>query len=99
MTTYRFAFPGGPARSMMQLLNGFSLLFAVLFAALGAIGLIVTKRGQHDPQLMYAAARALAVASASVLVISLTHFFIIPTMLFAAVTVCFAIAAVRAPGQ
>ena len=57
MTTYRFQFPGGAERTMMQMMNGFSLILSVLFAGLGAMGLVVAKRGQHDAQLMYAAAR------------------------------------------
>lgn len=99
MTTYRFQFPGGAERTMMQMMNGFSLILSVLFAGLGAMGLVVAKRGQHDAQLMYAAARTSAIASAAVLLISLLHFFVVPTMFFAAVTLCFAIAAVRAPGH
>jgi hypothetical protein len=95
--TYRFALPGGAARTLSDVTTGHSLIAAVLFAALGALGLIVAKRGQADAELMYVTARTATIASAAVLFISLTHFFVVPTMLFAAVTVCFAVSAVRAP--
>ena len=52
-TTYKFALPGGQ-RSLMQLMNGFSLSFALFFALLGGAGLIVAKRGRHDATLMTA---------------------------------------------
>jgi hypothetical protein len=99
MTTYRFAYPGGTERTMMDFMTGYSLLLPVLLSAIGAMGLAVAKRGQHDSQLMYAAARIAAITSVVVLVISLTSFFIVPTLLFAAVTVCFTVSAVRAPGH
>jgi hypothetical protein len=38
------------------------------------------------------------VASATLLVLSLTYFSIVPGMLTAAVTTCFAVSAVKAPG-
>ena len=99
MATYRFAFPGGAERTMMDFMSGSNLVMAVLLSAMGAMGLVVAKRGQQDSQLMYATARIAAIASVVVLVISLTHFFIVPTLFFAAVTVCFMVSAVRAPGH
>ena len=74
------------------------LVFAVCFSTVGAIGLVVTKRGQDDPLLMYAVARYAAVASATLLVLSLVYFSVVPSMFIAAVTTCFAVATVKAPG-
>ena len=74
------------------------LSFAVCFSTLGAVGLVVTKRGQADPLLMYAVARYAAMASVTLLVLSLAYFSIVPSMFIAAVTTCFAVAAVKAPG-
>ena len=96
-TSYEFDLPGGTGRTLMEFHDGFSLIFAVLLAALGGLGYIVQKRGKDDAVLMSAVARTLAAASAVVLVITLTHFFIIPTLFMALITVCFALASVRAP--
>jgi hypothetical protein len=83
----------------MRAIDGpLNLLFAVCFAAVGAMGLVVSKRGQDDALLMYGVARSAAVASATLLVLSLTYFSIVPGMLTAAVTTCFAVSAVKAPG-
>ena len=46
-----------------------------------------------------AVARVFALSAAVLLVISLTHFFIIPTICIALVAVCFAIASVAAPEE
>lgn len=97
MTTYRFAMPGGSTRSMMEFMNGFSLALALFLSTMGGVGVIVAKRAAEDQVLMLGIARTLAAASAVLLVISLTHFFIVPTICLAACAVCFAMASVRAP--
>jgi hypothetical protein len=97
-TTYRIQMPGGGARSYMEFLNGFSLTLALFLATLGGVGLMVARRSSDDPALMLAIARTLAAASVVLLVISLTHFFIIPTICIASFAVCFATASVRPPG-
>ena len=74
------------------------LVFAVCFSTVGAVGLAVTKRGQGDPLLMYAVARCAAIASVTLLVLALAYFSVVPGMFIAAVTTCFAVAAVKAPG-
>jgi hypothetical protein len=99
MTTYRFQLPGGTDRTMMEFMGGFSLVFSVFFATLGALGLTVAGRASDDAALVYATARIAAIASAATLAISLTSFFIVPTLLIAAVTTCFAVSAVKAPGH
>ena len=78
-----------------------NLVFAVGFAAVGTIGQVVAKRGQADALLMYGVAQSAAVASAALLALSLFYLFVVfvvPTLFIAAVTTCFAVAAVRAPG-
>ena len=75
-----------------------NLVFAVCFAAVGGMALVVTKRAQADALLMYGVARAAAIASATLLVLSLTYLSIYPSILIAAVTTCFAVSAVKAPG-
>lgn len=94
MTNYYFAMPGGSERSMHDVLNGFSLLFVTTLATLGAVGLMVQKRGKDDPVLVRGVARACALGSLVMLVISLTHFFIIPTLFIGLMTVSFAVASV-----
>jgi len=93
-TTYRFAMPGGAERSLMDFLDGFSLTFSLFLATLGAVGLVVARRGREDPVLFRAVARSLTAASAVLVVISLSYFFIIPSMCLALMAVSFACASV-----
>ena len=96
-TTYAYALPGGANRTLMDLVDGYSLTFTVLLSVVGGVGYIVQKRSGADAVLMTSVARALAGACAVLLVISLTYFFIVPTIFIALVTVCFGLASVRAP--
>jgi hypothetical protein len=96
-TTYRYTMPGGAERSLMDLTNGLSLTMALLLATMGAVGLIVQKRARHDTTLMLAVARTMTVSSAALLAISLTNFFIVPTLCIAVMVVCFFVASVEAP--
>jgi len=96
--TYRFALPGGTERTFMDLVDGLSLLFALLLATLGGVGLIVQKRARHDATLMVAVARMLALSALVMLGISLTKFFIVPTLFIAVIAVCFLVASVESPG-
>lgn len=96
-TNYKVTFPGGAQRSLMDLQAGFSLSFAVFLATISGTGLVVKRRASGDAVLMLAVARAFAGAGLVLLAISLTYFFIIPTMCIAFVTVCFAIASVASP--
>ena len=99
VATHEFPFPGGSQRTLMDLMDGFSLTYAVLLATVGGIGYVVQKRSRDDAILMTALSRTLAAACAVMLVISLTHFFIVPTLFIALMTVCFALASVRAPAN
>ena len=75
-----------------------NLVFAVCFAVVGGMGLVVAKRAQADALLMYGVARAAAITSVTLLVLSLAYFPIYASMFIAAVTTCFAVSAVKAPG-
>ena len=94
---YKATLPGGAQRSLMDLQIGFSLSYALFLAMIGGAGLVVRRRASGDPLLMLAVARTFAGGGAVLLAISLTYFFIIPTMCIAFVTVCFAIASVASP--
>lgn len=95
--SYQFALPGGGRRALLEMMDGFSLAFATLMVTLGGVGLIVEKRGRGDDLLMRAVARLLAAGTIGVLVISFTHWFIVPTMFLAFVTLCFVLASVPRP--
>ena len=94
ITNYYFPMPGGSERSLLDFQSGFSLMFSTLLATLGAAGLMVVKRGTDDPVLVRSVARAFALGGVVMLVISLTHFFIVPSMFIALLTVSFAVASV-----
>ena len=96
-TTYRFTLPGGAQRSTVDVLDGFTLSFALLLAGIGAAGLVVHKRGREDATLMTGVARALAVTSVALTIISLTNFFIVPTLFIAVMAICFLVASVESP--
>ena len=97
MQTLALNLPGAPTHTMMDLYRGFSMVYSVMLALTGGLGLIVARRGIQDPTLMLAVARALAGAYLVMTVIGFTNFFIIPTALMLAVCVCFALASVRGP--
>jgi len=96
-TTYKFALPGGTARSLMDFVDGFSLMFALLVATIGGVGLLVAKRGHEDVALISGVARAFAVSTVALLGISLAKFFIIPTLCIAVMATCFLVASIEAP--
>jgi hypothetical protein len=96
-TTYRFVLTGGAHRSLMDLLDGFSLMFPLFLATIGAVGLAVEKRGRGDAALMSAVARMFAVSTVVLLGVSLLKFFIVPTLFIAVMAVCFLVASVESP--
>jgi len=96
-TNYQYDVPGGAKRALMDFMNGFSLAYSMLLATMGALGLVIAKRGLEDPVLMVGAARVIALGCAGLLLVSLTHFFIVPTIFTAAILVPFAVASVRPP--
>ncbi|MEZ5316074.1 MAG: hypothetical protein R2752_01595 [Vicinamibacterales bacterium] len=87
----------GASRSLMDLFSGFSLALALFLAFWGGLGLMLARRARHDGPLMYAVARTMAGAAVILLVISLTDWFIVPSVCIAMMAISFAVAAVRAP--
>ena len=92
-STYKMPLPGGPSRSMIEINSGFSLTYALMLALTGGLGLIILRRSAADPLLLRASARALAGGYLVLLAISLTYFFLIPTICTAAIAAAFATAA------
>ena len=98
MQSLPLGLPGAPSHTMMDLYRGFSMVYSLMLALTGGLGLIVARRGVQDPTLMLAFARALAGGYLVMTVIGFSNFFIIPNVLMAAIFVCFALASVRSPG-
>ena len=96
--SYQFALPGGGRRALLDFLNGFSLSYVVFLVTIGGVGLMVAKRGRGDV-LLTGVARLLAASSLGLLVISFTHWFIVPTILITFFTLCFVLAAVPKPAD
>ena len=94
-SSYQFELPGGGRRALMDFLNGFSLSFPVFLATIAGAGLMVAKRG--DVLLVQAVARVFAAGSVALLVVSLTHWFIIPTIFITFFAICFVLASVPQP--
>ena len=94
-TNYKFVLPGGPNRAMAEISDGLSLVFALMIALTGGLALIISRRAAGDPLLAVSAARALAGGYMVLLVISLTHFFLIPTVCIASVALAFLVASRR----
>jgi uncharacterized membrane protein len=82
---------------MMDFVDGYSLVIALLLATMGGVGLLVQKRAREDVLLMSGMARMMAVSSVVLLVISLMKFFIVPTLFIALMVVPFLVASVEAP--
>ena len=81
----------------MELTDGFSLVYSLMLALTGGIGLIVSRRAVNDDVLFLATARALAGGYLVLLAISVTYFFLIPTACTAVTALSFAIAASGRP--
>jgi hypothetical protein len=96
-TSYAFMMPDGRSRTMVNFLDGFSLSFAVLLAAMGAIGLVVARHGSADVLLMSRVARVCALASVVLLVIAVTKFSIVSAVPIAVMATCFLVASVESP--
>jgi hypothetical protein len=79
MRTTKIALPGA-SRSMMEMFEGFGLIFVTFLATSAGIGLIVARRGAADPILAKAIMRALAGAFLVAMAISISKFFLIPTV-------------------
>jgi hypothetical protein len=81
----------------MNALEGFSLDAVVLLAVVGALGLVVARRGADDARLMWAVARACALGAVVLLVIALMKFSVLAAVPMAVMATCFLVASVEAP--
>lgn len=90
--TYRFPLPGGGARSLSEFMSGFSLVFSAALAMFGGTHLLVVRRCGADRALMGMMTRLALAYGVTLVAISLTHFFSIPTLCLAVVTLLFAAA-------
>ena len=86
--TLRFEVPGG-SRTMYEFMRGFSLMESVFYGMFGGLNLLIVRRARDDAPLMAAVTRLDAACAITMVIISLTYFFIVPTVLFALVAVCF----------
>lgn len=91
MTTYGFALPGAPRRTMMELFDGFSLSFTLYLALTGVLALAIARSRGAVPELYRFTAVALAGSYGILLGISLRHFFLAPTLCLGLAFVAFAV--------
>jgi len=75
MTNYKFSLMGSP-RSMMDLFRGFSIAFSLQCMFAGLIALALSK---ERPAILKRLALIVALWLATLTVVSLTHFFALPT--------------------
>lgn len=93
-----FLVPGLRQPTFTSVFDGLSLSLAMLVATIGAAGLAVIRHGLESPLLMRGVARAFALGSAMLLVLSITDYFSILTFPIAVMAMCFALAAVTPEG-
>jgi hypothetical protein len=91
--SYQFPLPG-TTRSLMELFDGFSLAFALFLGTIAGLGFVIARRGADDPVLMMAVTRTLASFSLVLMVISIWHWFLVPTIFIAVMAFGFVLAAV-----
>jgi hypothetical protein len=91
MTTYGFALPGAPRRTMMEFFDGFSLTFTLLLALTGILALAIARSRGAVPELYRFTAVALAGTYGILLGVSLKYFFLAPTICLGLSFVAFAL--------
>ncbi len=96
MTTYAFALPGAPRRTMMEFFDGFSLLFTLYLALTGVLALAIARSRGAVPELYRFTAIALAGTYGILLGISLRYFFLAPTVCLGLAFLAFAVSLVPA---
>jgi len=96
-TTYKYTLPGGTTRSLMDFLNGFSLVLVLFLTTIGGLGLMVVRRAQDDRVLTLAVARTFAATSVVLLVITLVYFFLVPAAFILVMALCFLLGSVSPP--
>lgn len=80
LTTYKKTLPGGVERTTFDFLAGFSLTFSVFLALTGALALIALRESAENPRALFGAALALSLGYGALFVVSLTYFFLPPTV-------------------
>ncbi len=93
MENYRMDLAGTP-RSMMEVLKGFSHFFEVAALGMALTGLMVATGSVRDARVLRRVSIAYVVTLALGLAISVTHWFIVPTVFLGAAMVLFAVSAV-----
>jgi hypothetical protein len=74
--------------------SGFSLSLSMLITTMGAAGLAVVRYGGDNEPLLRGVARAFAIGSAGLLVLSIASFFSLQTFVIAVMAMCFGLASV-----
>jgi hypothetical protein len=97
METLQIELPGGGRRALAEFMAGYSLALPLFLVTIGTVGLMLQKRALSDPVLLIAVARVFAFATIGLLIISLTHWFIVPTICIAFFALCFVLSSVRQP--
>ncbi len=93
MENYRMDLAGTP-RSMMEIFEGFSHFFEVAALGMALTGLMVAIGSVRDARVLRRVSLAYVVTLGLGLVVSLTHWFIVPTVFLGAAMVLFAVSAV-----
>lgn len=83
----------GTQRSMMEIFKGFSHFFEVAALGMALTGLMVAIGSVRDARVMRRVSIAYVVTLGFGLVISLTHWFVVPTAFLGAAMVCFGLSA------
>jgi len=97
MTTYGFALPGAPRRTMMEFFDGFSLQFTLSLALTGILALAIARSRGAVPELYRFTAIALAGSYGILFGISLRYFFLAPSVFLGLAFLAFALSLV--PGS
>lgn len=92
ITAYRMDLEGTP-RSMMEIFKGFSHFFEVASFGMALTGLMLAIGSVRDARVLRRVSIAYVVTLGFGLVISLTHWFIVPTLFLGAAMVLFAVSA------
>ena len=77
-STVRLALPGA-SRTLMDLIDGFGLVFVTFLGTTAGIAFLVARRAASDTALAQALTRTLAAAYVVLTVVSIMKFFLMPT--------------------
>lgn len=95
MANYKFNLMGS-ARSMADLMRGFSVSFMVAALGLGVLDLLLSR---ERPALLKRVALINAIWLAAMTAVSLHYFFVVPTSFLAAALLIFALAWLKLPAE